>query len=93
MKIELSQFIENENGSANCVLDMDAEGVEVMMRIAFKALLEHIVEITKEWKPDDSELSVGDTKRRSFDCGDGESEQSSKQEQYDLFPETLKVSS
>ena len=92
MKIELSQFVENEDGSCTCVVDMDREGVELMMRVALQSIFEYALIMTKDWKPNDSEPSVGDSKRGSFDCGDGEGEQPSKQTQYDLFPETLKVS-
>lgn len=92
MKIEIVQLTENPDGSASLVLDIDAEGVELMMRVAIKSLLDHALEITKELKTDDSELSVGDTKRGSFDCGDGEGEQSSKQGQPSNGFQTSQVS-
>jgi hypothetical protein len=86
VKIELKDFKDNPDGSANCVLDVDKEGMETMMRVALKALLEMAIASTeefklKEYEYDDSGTSVGDSERGSIDSGDGESKQSSQQTQ------------
>jgi hypothetical protein len=47
MKIELSEFVENEDGSANCVLEVDEAAKLYLVNVGFISMLEKAI---KEYK-------------------------------------------
>lgn len=47
MKIELQQMIENEDGSADCILDVDEEGKEYLLNLGFNTLLRNALDHIK----------------------------------------------
>ena len=47
MKLEVTEFLENEDGSANCVLDVDEEAKLYLINVGFLSILEKAI---KEYK-------------------------------------------
>ncbi len=93
MKLELNYWKENEDGSVNMLVEVDEEGKELLFRTAIKTLMLKAIEYSADFEvTNDSGTSVGNSERGRADSKDGSGEQPSKQTQYDLFPETLKVS-
>ena len=86
MKLELIQWKENEDGSANFHVDVDEEGKDLLFRVAIKTLLMEAINYAKDFEvKDDSEASVGNPERGGADSEDGSCEQPSKPEQLSLF--------
>jgi hypothetical protein len=48
MKIELLKLIENEDGSADCELELDEEGKIYLINLGFIALINKAISIEKE---------------------------------------------
>lgn len=79
MKLELVQWKENEDGSANFHLDVDEEGKELLFRVALKTILENAIKHTKEYEVvDESGTSVGNSEWGGASSEDGSGEQPSK---------------
>lgn len=93
MKLELIQWRENEDGSANFHVDVDEEGKDLLFRVAIKTLLMEAINYAKEFEvKDDSEAGMGDSERGGADSGDGSGEQPSEQEQQGNIIQTSQVS-
>jgi hypothetical protein len=50
MKIELLQLVENEDGSANCDLELDDEAKTYLINLGFISLLEKAIKLEKDLK-------------------------------------------
>lgn len=93
MKIELIQWKENEDGSANFHLDVDEEGKNLLFRVAIKTLLMEAINYAKDFEVrDDSGTSVGNSERGGADSEDGEGEQPSESGQQDNSTKASQVS-
>lgn len=93
MKLELIQWKENEDGSANFHVDVDEEGKELLFRVAIKTLLMEAINYAKDFEvKDDSEASVGNSERGGADSEDGKGEQPSESEQQGNIVQTSQVS-
>lgn len=52
MKIEVTMIKENEDGSADCTLDLDEEGINYLLKFALVRALEDAVKLAeKEYTP------------------------------------------
>jgi hypothetical protein len=63
MKIEVTMITENADGSANCTLDLDEEGINFLLKFALVRALEDAINLAeKEYTPNEqSESGVGNT--------------------------------
>jgi hypothetical protein len=55
MKIEVTQFNENEDGSADCSFETDQEGKEALFRYGLLALLKEAIATGAALKPPEGE--------------------------------------
>jgi hypothetical protein len=79
MKLELVQWRENEDGSANFHLDVDEEGKELLFRVALKTMLENAIKYAKEYEVvDESGTGVVNSEWGGAGSKDGSGEQPSK---------------
>jgi hypothetical protein len=93
MRIELIQWKENDDGSANFHLDVDEEGKELLFRVAIKTLIMEAITYAEDFEvKDDSGTSVGNSEWGGADCGDGSGEQPSESEQQGNIIQTSQVS-
>lgn len=63
MKIEVTMITENADGSANCTLDLDEEGINFLLKFGLVRALEDAINLAKkEYTPNEqSESGVGNT--------------------------------
>lgn len=93
MKLELIQWKENEDGSANFHVDVDEEGKDLLFRVAIKTLLMEAINYAKDFEvKDDSETGVVNAEWRGVGSKDGEGEQPSESEQQGNIVQTSQVS-
>lgn len=88
--MQLNPIRENEDGSADYLVDFTADERDQLIRFGLMMLLEKAIEEGKKYEP--SEADLGDTKRGESNSVYGSGEYPREPEQYDLFPETLEVS-
>ena len=56
MKFTISKIKENEDGSANVVLDLDDEAREYLMNYAFIHMLKQAIDEGKLYKPEEQDV-------------------------------------
>ncbi len=56
MKFTISKINENEDGSANVMLDLDNEAREYLMNYAFINMLKQAIDEGKLYKPEDKDV-------------------------------------
>ena len=56
MKFTISKINENEDGSANVMLDLDNEAREYLMNYAFIHMLKQAIDEGKLYKPEDQDV-------------------------------------
>ena len=56
MKFTISKIKENEDGSANVILDLDDEAREYLMNYAFIHMLKQAIDEGKLYKPEDQDV-------------------------------------
>ena len=63
MKIEVTMIKDNPDGSADCTLDLDEEGINYLLKFALVRALEDAIKLAeKEYTPhEQSESGVGNT--------------------------------
>ena len=88
--MELTLTRENPDGSADFDLQLTCIEVQQIVRVGLIEVLKRTIEEGKQYDP--SIASMGDTGCGESSCKDGACEQPCQSKQYDLFPETLKVS-